>query len=114
MSASTSTATQPINDIDFQETQRVVDQARQLALHVTAFKGAFPDATQDIARITENANPEDPDLLKIEVAAIKVRRSPSPGCWFQSVLLERVGRVHMPMEVLWETKSPSEVDPHTV
>ena len=114
MSASTSTATQPINDIDFQETQRVVDQARQLPLQVAAFKSAFPDATQDIARITENANPEDPDLLKIEVAAIKVRGSASPGCRFQSVLLGRVARVHMTMEVLWETKSPFVVNPHTV
>ena len=108
MSVLTSTPTQPIADIDLQETQAVVNKARQLPLHVAALKDAFPEATQDIARIAENANPGDPDLLKIEVGAIKVRASGS-GCSryrFQSVLLARVRRVQMPIEVLWENKEP--------
>ena len=73
MSTSTSTSTQPTKEIDLQESQRVINEARQLPLHGLAFKTAFAEATQDIARIAENANPEDPNLLSVEVAAIKVR-----------------------------------------
>ena len=77
MSTSISTSTrQPTNEnrIDLEGSQTVINKARQLPLHVVAFKDAFTEATQDIARIAENANPEDPDLLNVEIAAIKVRR----------------------------------------
>ena len=104
----TSTPTQPMENVDLQKTQTVVNKARQLPLHVAPLKDAFPEAAQDIARIAENANQRDPDLLKIEVGAIKVRVSGSgcSGCRFQSVSLARVGRVQMAMEVLWENKEP--------
>ena len=84
MSTSTSTSTQPTKEIDLQESQRVINEARQLPLHGLAFKTAFTEATQDIARIAENANPEDPNLLNVEVAAIKVRPSRfCSRCWLR-------------------------------
>jgi len=73
MSTSTSTSTQLTQEIDLQGSQTTINKARQLPLHVVAFKDAFTEATQDIARIAENANPEDPDLLNVEVGAVKVR-----------------------------------------
>jgi hypothetical protein len=84
MSASTSTSTppQPAHAIDPAHAHAVINNARQLPLHAAALKHAFPEATQDIARIAENANPDDPLLLKDEVGAIKVRARavhPSPS-----------------------------------
>jgi len=79
-----------MKDIDLQETQKVINKARQLPLHVATLKDAFPEATQNIAQIAENANPEDPNLLNIEIAAIKVRPSGRSGCRFRSALLGRV------------------------
>ena len=84
---------QPTKEIDLHETQAVINKARQLPLHVAALKDAFPEATQDIARVAENANPEDPDLLKVEVAAMKVRSSGYTVCQLRSVLLGCVARV---------------------
>lgn len=75
MSTSISTSTRPTTEIDLQESQRVINKAHQLPLQVLAFKDAFTEATQNIARIAENANPEDPNLLNVEIAAIKVRPS---------------------------------------
>ena len=93
MTTSTSTPAQLTKEIDLRESQAVINKARQLALHVAALKDAFPEATQDIARIAENANPEDPYLLKVEVEAIKVRLSGSSRGRFWSVSLGRVTRV---------------------
>ena len=78
MSTSISTSTRPTTEIDLQESQRVINKAHQLPLQVLAFKDGFTEATQNIARIAENANPEDPNLLNVEIAAIKVRPS---GFW---------------------------------
>ena len=104
---STSTLTRPTNEIDLQETQTIINKARQLPLHVAAFKDAFPEATQNIAQIAENANPEDPHLLKIEVGAIKV------GRWrvlFPGSLLGYVARVQMPVKFYRRRKVHSMVN----
>lgn len=102
MSTSTSTSTRPTKEIDLQESQIVINKAHQLPLHVLAFKDAFAEATQDIARIAENANPEDPELLNVEIAAIKVRCAAHSGFVCSNVLLVsrvlRVARVQMPIK----------------
>ena len=81
MSTSTSTSTRQLkNEIDLQGSQTTINKARQLPLHVVAFKDAFNQATQDIARIAKNANPQDPNLLNVEISAIRVRPSIHRDC----------------------------------
>lgn len=113
MATSTSTLTGPTEEIDPQEVQRFINKARQLPLRVLALRDTFPDATQNIAQIAENANPEDPELLDVEIAAIKVRCAAHSGfVCFQSLVgfgghvgaRARVARVQMPMSALGEHK----------
>ena len=87
MSTSTSTPTRPTKEIDLHESQIVINKAHQLPLHVLAFRDSFTAATQDIARIAENANPEDPGLLNVEITAIKVRHAAHSGFVCSKVLV---------------------------
>ena len=119
MSTSILTSTrQPTNQnrIDLEGSQTVINKARQLPLHVVAFKDAFTEATQDIARIAENANPEDPDLLNVEIAAIKVRRVHrrcSKSCRSSSVFCAfcwgTLSRVRMAIKCVGTSYAPSVV-----
>jgi len=104
MSTSTSTSTstrQPTNEIDLQRSQTTINKARQLPLRVVAFKDVFIEATQDIARIAKNANPEDPNLLNVEISAIKGASIYPSGLFqvsvFESLRWGCVVRVQVPM-----------------
>jgi hypothetical protein len=75
--ASTSTSIPPSNHVNDDES---IEKARLLAtralqqpLSLLATKEYFRTEAQSIAEIAENANPEDPRMLGVEVEAHKVR-----------------------------------------